>query len=530
MSESIYGLHCDFVYRGGHFIEVSGPQMQSGQVCKLELNMLEHNDVPSLLPLKVEEIDFQLKLYYPLSGMRRLSEHLRIVPPDLEQYFRILHQIVLALEQAADYMLTENNHVLSESYIFVQPDYEEIGLLYLPLKQIQKPDWREELSTLAVSMLEHVQQVSGDGVQTILRTLKDPSCTLTQLIQLLEKQLESLQKGDASSSGRLKPEHGWLDANTEIDVNREIDANTEPEMTEPVTAAKEDWLSDPAPRILSDGTRSHQKVFRFANHAFSAYLFAGLALLILAALLTRLYLAFPGRGLLYTVIAIFLCAVAGACLYLIRQRSLKQKGELHDLMDGEPLDSWELIDESSLTDAGSRWKPLGNDNIPDDDPNPAGDVNASDHTENYYRTLPEHTTLLRNPEATSWLRPADHSKSWEETEESDQSARAIRAYLEWSPEDHVSQATRYVITRQRVVIGRDSERADLVYPRPGISRAHAELIQEEDDFYLVDLGSKNGTWINGVPAAAYKRYPLADGDRLRFAHDEMIFRLLKSSP
>src|SRR5690606_18008433 len=197
-----------------HFIEVSGPQMQSGQVCKLELNMLEHNDVPSLLPLKVEEIDFQLKLYYPLSGMRRLSEHLRIVPPDLEQYFRILHQIVLALEQAADYMLTENNHVLSESYIFVQPDYEEIGLLYLPLKQIQKPDWREELSTLAVSMLEHVQQVSGDGVQTILRTLKDPSCTLTQLIQLLEKQLESLQKGgDASSSGRLKPEHGWLDAN-----------------------------------------------------------------------------------------------------------------------------------------------------------------------------------------------------------------------------------------------------------------------------------------------------------------------------
>src|SRR5690606_28794958 len=83
MSESIYGLHCDFVYRGGHFIEVSGPEMQSGQVCKLELNMLEHNDVPSLLPLKVEEIDFQLKLYYPLSGMRRLSEHLRIVPPDL---------------------------------------------------------------------------------------------------------------------------------------------------------------------------------------------------------------------------------------------------------------------------------------------------------------------------------------------------------------------------------------------------------------------------------------------------------------
>lgn len=48
----------------------------------------------------------------------------------------------------------------------------------------------------------------------------------------------------------------------------------------------------------------------------------------------------------------------------------------------------------------------------------------------------------------------------------------------------------------------------------GVSRRHCELIRENDHLYIVDLGSSNGTSLNGVALEAYRRYTLADGDKL----------------
>jgi len=48
-----------------------------------------------------------------------------------------------------------------------------------------------------------------------------------------------------------------------------------------------------------------------------------------------------------------------------------------------------------------------------------------------------------------------------------------------------------------VVIGRDREVAGLVIPDPQVSRGHCEIKQSEGGLMLADLGSRNGTWLNG---------------------------------
>lgn len=45
-------------------------------------------------------------------------------------------------------------------------------------------------------------------------------------------------------------------------------------------------------------------------------------------------------------------------------------------------------------------------------------------------------------------------------------------------------------------LGRDETRVDIAFDDPNISRLHATLVKEDENFVLYDQGSKNGTWVN----------------------------------
>lgn len=54
---------------------------------------------------------------------------------------------------------------------------------------------------------------------------------------------------------------------------------------------------------------------------------------------------------------------------------------------------------------------------------------------------------------------------------------------------------RWPIKQESYVIGRGGE-CDLVLPERQVSREHIRIYRENDRYYLQDLDSKNGTWIN----------------------------------
>lgn len=76
---------------------------------------------------------------------------------------------------------------------------------------------------------------------------------------------------------------------------------------------------------------------------------------------------------------------------------------------------------------------------------------------------------------------------------------------------------RWLIDRDRVVLGRELGSADLMLPERQISRRHAELYRKEDGFWLRDLGSKNGTFVNGKEIKESAPVKLTDGDEIQIA-------------
>ncbi|MEM6753674.1 MAG: FHA domain-containing protein [Cyanobacteria bacterium P01_C01_bin.38] len=55
-----------------------------------------------------------------------------------------------------------------------------------------------------------------------------------------------------------------------------------------------------------------------------------------------------------------------------------------------------------------------------------------------------------------------------------------------------------------------------------VSRVHAEIIVEENTYSLIDVGSSNGTYLNGNKLEKNRRYPLNLGDTIDLGSDKKV--------
>ncbi|WP_433529658.1 FHA domain-containing protein [Micromonospora sp. CA-263727] len=76
------------------------------------------------------------------------------------------------------------------------------------------------------------------------------------------------------------------------------------------------------------------------------------------------------------------------------------------------------------------------------------------------------------------------------------------------------------LSHQPQVIGRDPA-VDIVVDDPHLSRRHVEIRLTGEGVSLADLGSTNGTWVNGLRTSGVAR--LTDGDVIRIGRTELRF-------
>ena len=95
---------------------------------------------------------------------------------------------------------------------------------------------------------------------------------------------------------------------------------------------------------------------------------------------------------------------------------------------------------------------------------------------------------------------------------------AIPAGIEVVVDDGATIATRRF--GRRILVGR-APTADLRIDDPRVSRLHARIEMRDDGVYVEDLGSRNGTMVNGVVTDGRR---LAAGDEIRIGAASIIFR------
>ena len=93
----------------------------------------------------------------------------------------------------------------------------------------------------------------------------------------------------------------------------------------------------------------------------------------------------------------------------------------------------------------------------------------------------------------------------------------------------------YPISKDIVLLGRESV-ADSIFPeidltpedpKGYISRRHAQIQRQDENYSIMDLGSMNGTFVNSKILLKDETYPLANDDEIRMG--KAVLRFTQSS-
>lgn len=461
-----------------------GNPVPAAALSRLDLRMLERHSIPRILPLDVEEMNAEAKLRYRLPVGLPLQSRFQAGGADVKLLMEVLLTIVTTLADSRIYLLDERKYALHPSLILIGEGPRDIQMVYLPLRHLeQKPSLRHELYQLTLQLIE------GGGIpleecSVILECLKSSLFELEDFRQLLITQQYSPDGQPAAALQAASEEtHPAAAARHNIP---------------PSSKTQELRLR---PELPDDGDTLR---FEPAQWRLSSTAALRLALVLMVGAWGAAAV-FPSPAVMG---AAGVVTIAGLAFYIWSKRK-----------DQEEL----LIEPDEEMDS---WTPLPVQSLPREQPEDCGEQPYSAAARSFQWTEERNRLYRENPALTVLLEESARNGPAVPATElllPETELLAPQAVLELLENDAV--ASELPITRTRFSFGRSPGESDCVLNASGISRIHGEIRREGELWVLCDLGSKNGTKLNGEPLIPQEAYPLKSGDRITAAQTHLIFRI-----
>ncbi|MNM70519.1 FHA domain protein [compost metagenome] len=570
-------LQTDFVRNGGTYMVLSTEEgLVPTELSRVQCGMIASTSIPHLLKLDVKEIDLEVSLHYDITGKRMLSQCMKSEKISMPEFYVILLQMVNALDESKQYMLQPSNYWLNENYIFVDGSLNlgKVFLTYIPLQEEYTAEpIQSQLLSLIMKLITSVSILEGIGVQKIMQLCGSDLFSLAGFRKLLRE----LLAGDGQSYPEAENPKRALDPNHELFMNRRSQAVSQPITKEPSRnlprptppvkgIVHESDLKDP-----EESNSMERDTPRLNKDSSSIRTYVLLGAGLFAALIWKfLYLDNPGTSGLYICGGITALVIAGVIWFLSghspisasRRRLSSEQGAIEEHerrilspAEQQPRDQgrwggwsldefltenkkvneetvksknwdeseWRWNDQFLVHDQGlhgnghssSRVSPdlkdtLGSVNASSNDvPHPAPPTRIEDQPDDrsgYYEQLSGKTEMLvSSRQATVLL--SGHEQA---------SNHSLTPYLE-RVEQGNGTSERIILSGVSFVIGRSEEVVQYVEKTVGTSRAHVELTIQGRKCSIRDLGSRNGTKLQGEVIAPYKEYPLEVGHTFSIA-------------
>ena len=457
-----------------------------------QVRMLTGNVIPSILKCRLQGLDGNLLFYYDITSRQSLAsfyEQRKFHRKDLHMLFGVFIRV---MEEMAEFLMNTDQHLLCPEYIFLDIEKREVKFCCLPDYHHPIQEQFRELTEYLLPRLDHEDPQAVSMGYGVYRKAMETGFQLEHIKEAIYQNREVTEKSndrESTQNQEQKPPENNLDSmdnfGEKIQEKADVSHLLETDVENKTSKRKKDKKKEE-----SDSQKS-------SNEWTGALLCVFTAAVLIILLILR-YLGYlpgiPAEAIFGG--AIILLALAAFLSWTAEKKKQKKqmsaewrkkvKRELDDTYESssekrrKERNPEDLYEADSVQEKMPEWGD-GKYKMPE----------QTGETENYGETVVLSAGQTEGPASLVSREPGE-------------------------------LATIY-LDRDLMVIGKMENAADAVISLPTVSRIHAKIRKADDEYYLSDLNSRNGTSVNGRLLKTGEEYQLQDEDQVEFAQARYIF-------
>lgn len=425
------------------------------------VRMISENKLSCLLPMEIRYEDGEEILYYEISSLQSLKRIYENKDITGEELRMIFYEISKMFEQLKEYLLCERHVVILPEYIFMNLETKKIKFLYYPYQEQDIYEVFQEFSEFILDRIDHQDSQAVLLAYQFYKIIRNENFVLSEIRDLCE----------GINSSPSENEFVGYEKITQIGVN---------------DYAQSDYFMSAKPCTDSMNRENNSREYdrktisekklkdnKNENKSKAILIFIGITVLSIFYLVSNknpinTYSNIISIGFMVVgVLGIFICLKTS---YWITLQQLKD-GFVNNTKNKADNEYQKISDEEEIVFQ----------NIVDEDMNP-----------NYGKTM----FCIKEPEKEERvLVEKKHGKEF------------------------VHKLEAFPFT-----IGKMKDLVDLPLSDYSVSRMHARIFEEDGYLYVTDLGSTNGTYLNGISINQEEKLQLETGDELRVGKVEFLYR------
>ena len=518
------------------------------KVLTYQIEMIKNNPNKNILPVSLIQKDSKYQFRYSITSSLALSQYLKRNKLKRDEFIDIFYDITKTILDSKSYLLSDKAFIINKEYIYINPDSMEVALVYLPLNfDININEILKNFTINFIMYGSNIEESSNDNfIQRILYLLKSDTFNILELNNLLRElkakretaKMDVHQHSDKNLPDVENPSPNILEPKAFIQGSETTKSSVKrPENKKPVTAKPEATKPKtcrpqipkpqipkpkvPKPQIpgsrmpkprtnalipntKNDNTASRPREIKMRYKTSVIVLggiLQGIMLFCSILLLTSGVMDSLENDMAINIIGVGM--LVGAASYLVWKTLLVEKNKVENI---STIKKSSAVAKQQLD--GQKKEPVF---VPDRKNSPLAEGIKPERGREQSLAV----NLFKAADRTVIIQPKDYNKTMFLS-----SKEKAYPYLEGK---NSSAREKIIINRSNFIIGRLPGKADYISKNNAVGKVHAEIISRDGCYFVKDLNSLNGTFINAKRLTSNMEYEIKNNDIITFANSEYVF-------
>ncbi|MDO5410910.1 MAG: DUF6382 domain-containing protein [Lachnospiraceae bacterium] len=506
-----------------------------------QINMIRYNKIEGLLPVQFFIEDGEYRYFYDISCKESLTEKMRHKKYSIREIRTIMSDLYRCVQQMEEYLLDTNCLILEPEYLFSDKNNLNIQFCFYQDKKESFEKSLEKLFDYFMNQLDYQDEKTVVLVYSLYQKSREEHAALYELMKTF-----CTTGGSAGMQKTLNPEKRETSGESEwktgqADTDSENKAGTGRDGTGRIGAGRTGTGRTDIGRDDADEDDRDEKAYLTAEllYRIVPYIPDVVGGYIIARILwyvSKNHIQMSGKTFMlwmFAVAAILgVCGILSVILSSCMEKKRTEAEEENRRKIEKDADAERETERVSNGNVGKQTKKAPNGNGVRQkekvlNKNIIEQTEKSEDEDGYeefcFQDFQEEDELEAIFQTGSSRKTAAEIHSLPATVVMCE-PELFRAFNPVLVSENKEKFQDILLNERSMVLGKIRGVVDVCLDGKSISRVHAKISQDENGCCITDLGSTNGTFVNGTRIVERQKVYLEEGDQVRIAEAEYRFQ------